>query len=88
MGNQGYQQAVAPYEHRAYAREDVRENPMRALLYAAMIPGYQAAKAVGAIGEEGTTSPSMEQMKQGFVGVYEGLGKPGYSTLKSLLGRN
>ena len=65
------QEALAPFEHRAYAREDVESNPEKAALYGMLIPGYQAAKAVGAIGAR--TQPSLEQMQQGFVGVYEGL---------------
>lgn len=83
--NMPYQDAIAPYEHRAYARDDVAENPMKALLYAAMIPGYQAAKAVGAIHG---TAPSIDQAKQGFIGVYEGLKKAGHDKISSLLGNN
>jgi hypothetical protein len=65
------QKQIAPYEHRAYAREDVEANPEKALLYPLLIPGYQAAKEVGIVGAR--TEPSVEQMQQGFIGVYEGL---------------
>jgi hypothetical protein len=71
------QQQIAPYEHRAWAREVVGQNPLMALPYAVMIPGYQAAKAVGLLQSNDpnhpTTRPSWEQLKQGFTGVGEGL---------------
>lgn len=70
-GNPEAQKAIAPYEHRAYAREAVQENPLNAVGYAFMIPGYQAAKAVGLLGAR--TRPSWEQLKQGYKGVGEGL---------------
>lgn len=70
---------LAPYEHRAHAREDISEHPERALLYAQfLIPGYQAAKAVGLpVGatEKEPTPVSIEQMKQGYIGVAEGFSK-------------
>lgn len=75
--NMDVQQKVAPFEHRAWAREEVAQNPLMALPYAAMIPGYQAAKMVGLLKSDDpqhpTTPPSWEQMKQGFTGVGEGL---------------
>jgi hypothetical protein len=73
----GTQQRLAPFEHRAWARETVGQNPLMALPFAAMIPGYQAAKAVGLLQSDDpkhpTTGPSWEQFKQGFTGVGEGL---------------
>jgi len=67
---QEMQGLLAPYEHRAYAREDIAERPWLALAYLLMVPGYQALKAVrgGA-----RTNPSLEQVKQGYIGVGEGL---------------
>lgn len=70
-GNPEAQKKIAPYEHRAFAREAVAKNPINALGYAFMIPGYQAAKAVGLLGAR--TKPSFEQLKQGYLGVGEGL---------------
>jgi hypothetical protein len=67
------QMQIAPYEHRAYAREQVSESPLRAPLYAVMPAGYQVAKAVGAIPtDEQSTPPSMKQMVEGMKGAYEG----------------
>jgi hypothetical protein len=75
--NVARQQQIAPYEHRAWARETVGQNPLLALPYAVMIPGYQAAKAIGLLQSNDpnhpTTRPSWEQIRQGFTGVGEGL---------------
>jgi hypothetical protein len=64
------QRALAPYEHRAYAREEVAANPWMAPAYLAMVPGYQVLKMLrgGA-----RTPPSLEQVKQGYMGVVDGL---------------
>lgn len=69
------QALIAPYEHRAYAREQVRDNPLNAPLYAgALIPGYQAAKMAKLISSDSTsTAPSWDQVTQGLTGVGEGL---------------
>jgi hypothetical protein len=66
------QRMLAPYEHRAYAREEVSANPWMAPAYLAMVPGYQVLKMLrgGA-----RTPPSWEQVKQGYAGVAEGLFK-------------
>ena len=60
---------IAPYEHRAFAREAVSENPWMALPIAAGIPMYQAYK--GLFGAR--SGNSMDQVIQGFKGVGEGL---------------
>ena len=71
------QSQISPFEHRAWARETVGQNPLMALPYAAMIPGYQAAKLTGLLQSNDpnnpTTPASWEQMKQGFTGIGEGL---------------
>ena len=73
-GNQDAQNKIAPFEHRAYAREQVTQNPLMAPVYAAAIPAYQAAKAVGLIPTDNmSTSPSLAQVGQGFTGIGEGL---------------
>lgn len=69
--NPAAQKKISPYEHRAYAREAVAENPLNAIGYTFMIPGYQAAKAVGLLGAR--TQPSLDQLKHGYKGVGEGL---------------
>lgn len=65
------QELLAPYEHRAFAREQVEESPINALALPVMVPAYEAAKAVGLM--RGRSSPSMESMKQGLIGVTEGV---------------
>lgn len=60
---------IAAYEHRAFAREAVGENPLMALPIAVGIPAYQAYKAlVGA-----RSAPSLSQVGQGLLGIGEGL---------------
>jgi hypothetical protein len=62
---------LAPYEHRAFAREATAENPLMALSLATAIPAYQLAKLLRLHGSR--TGPSLEQMRQGYVGIGEGL---------------
>lgn len=63
------QGTISPYEHRAFAREAVQENPWMALPVAAGTLAYQPYKAImGA-----RSAPSLDQMGQGLVGVGEGL---------------
>jgi hypothetical protein len=70
--DQQAQNAIAPYEHQAYAREAVEQNPMNALAYMAMIPGYQAYKVATG---EGRSSPSVEELLHGYKGVFQGIQK-------------
>lgn len=68
------QKHIAPYEHRAFAREFVEQNPVTgAVGLAVAIPGYQAAKATGATGSR--TGVDTKQMVEGYKGVAEGLSK-------------
>lgn len=72
------QALLAPYEHRAYAREQVAQNPLSAPFYAAAVPAYQGVKGLaGAVGawptDETSTPPSWRQVTQGLTGVGEGL---------------
>ena len=75
-GKPNIQRILAPYEHKAWARETVRDNPAMAPLMALMVPGYQAMK-VGAqalgLSDKEETPPSMQQLSSGFKGIYEGL---------------
>lgn len=67
---------LAPYEHRAFARQASQENPAMALPIALATPLYAGAKALGYKGESGsaaTTPPTMRQVGQGLLGVGEGL---------------
>lgn len=74
-GNQQAQQLIAPFEHQAYARETVADNPMQAPVWAAMPAGYQAFKLFG-LGEKDdmSTPPSWDQATAGMKGVWQGLG--------------
>lgn len=65
------QDAVANAEHRAFAREFAREKPLQALSLVAAIPAYFAAKKLGLA--RGRSKASVEQMRQGFAGLFEGL---------------
>lgn len=67
---QEMQNRAANYEHQAYARETVQDNPLMAIPMAAMIPAYQAYKGVmgGARSEGG-----LSQMGAGYKGVVQGL---------------
>jgi hypothetical protein len=68
------QRFLAPYEHRAFAREYMRENPFKGLGLLAGIPGYQLAKGMGLMGSRTGFSDPLRQMGQGYLGVGEGLG--------------
>lgn len=68
--HQSEQEKLAPYEHRAYARETVAQAPWMAPAMMLMTPAYQALKLVkgGA-----RTKPSMKQLGYGLLGTFEGL---------------
>lgn len=63
------QNTIAPYEHQAFAREAVGENPFMALPIATAIPMYQVYKAI--MGSR--SQPSFDQVTHGMQGVGEGL---------------
>lgn len=63
------QDLLAPYEHRAFAREAVGENKLMALPIAAGSLAYQPYKMLmGA-----RSQPSLNQLAQGLLGVKDGL---------------
>ena len=62
---------LSPYEHRAFARELVQENPLSALSLLGAIPAYQLYKLTGMSGAR--SSPSWDQILQGYLGLGEGL---------------
>lgn len=76
------QQALAPAEHQAFAREYAAENPFLATGLALAIPAYQVAKGVGLIGSRSGTTQPFTQMGAGF----KGLGQGWMQALKSFLG--
>jgi hypothetical protein len=65
------QRMLAPYEHRAFAREATQENPLMAISLVAGIPLYQLVKMLGLHGSR--SGVDLEQVRQGYVGVGEGL---------------
>lgn len=67
------QDMLAAYEHRAFAREATRDNPLMALPIAAGIPLYQVAKMLGLTSSR--SAPSLYQAGQGLLGIGEGLFK-------------
>lgn len=66
-----YQNRVAPYEHRAFAREAVGQNPLMALPIAMAAPLYQVSKMIP--GLESRSGASWDQFGQSFRGIGEGL---------------
>lgn len=67
---QALQDQIAPYEHRAAAREAVTADPWMAASYGVAIPAYQIYKAIMP-GPRSAGSP--EQVKQAYMGILEGL---------------
>jgi hypothetical protein len=73
-GDTAKQMQIAPYEHRAYARETVADNLALAPAFAVMPAAYQAAKIVRATDtDEMSTPPSFKQMAHGVRGTMEGV---------------
>lgn len=72
--NPQLQALIAPYEHRAYAREQVAQNALTAPLWAILPAGYQAAKALHLMPSDSMSTPaSLNQLTQGMAGVWDGL---------------
>lgn len=88
--NQYAQNILAPYEHRAWAREQVASNPALAPVYGVIIPGYEAYKAIKQPFSQEWSDPSLSSISQGYQGVVEGLqqSKPAVQALiRGLLDR-
>jgi hypothetical protein len=64
------QAQLAPYEHRAFAREVIAENPLMAIPVGAAIPLYDAAKALGY--GDARSPASWDSLVQGLKGWQEG----------------
>ena len=81
-GNQAAQVRIAPFEHQAYARETVKDNPLSAPIWALMPAGYQAYKALGGGGQDDMSTPaSWGQAVAGVNGVGQGLAQYGRGLL-------
>jgi hypothetical protein len=74
-GNRAMQNALSPAEHRAFAREWVRERPWLGTLSLGVgIPVYSGAKALlHLLGRKRWSDPSMAEITQGYAGILEGL---------------
>lgn len=89
--DQASQDRIAPYEHRAYAREAATSNPLFGLGIAMAAPVYQAKKPFEAPGMS-RTGASLEALKQAMIGAGEGTyasfqnaGNNMYSGLRGLM---
>ena len=69
--NQAMQNLLAGYEHRAFAREAVAENPLMALPIGLAAPMYQVSKFLP--GNRSRSEPSFGQLGQAYTGIGEGL---------------
>lgn len=85
------QATLAPYEHKAWIRNYIRERPETAGAFLGLVPAYQMAKAFGpeiqsilGITDQAATSPSTEQLKMGLLGVVEGLTGAGTDAAKKM----
>ena len=65
-----HQKILAPPEHRAWAREYVRDNPAAAPVVGLMVPGYYLAKKTGAMSAR--TPADLDQVSAGWEGMAEG----------------
>jgi hypothetical protein len=61
---------LSPYEHQAFAREAVQENPLMALPIAA---GTLAWPVYKTLVSPGRSDPSLDQVTRGLTGVGQGL---------------
>lgn len=77
------QARLSKYEHRAFAREAVTENPLMAIPLAAGVPAYQIYKTL--LGAR--SKASVSQVTEGLTGIGEGLGNSFDSLLFSLSGK-
>ena len=66
------QNYLAPFEHRAFTREAVENNPLMALPVAASIPIYEIAKLLH-LQKGARSDPSIASYLQGSFGIGEGL---------------
>lgn len=73
--SQAEQNRLANYEHRAFARETVAKDPLMAPLLGVAVPAYSIAKALpkSLTGNRSRSEPSLEQVRQGFNGIGDGM---------------
>jgi hypothetical protein len=68
---QDTQNQLAGYEHRAFAREAVADNPLMALPIGLAAPLYQVSKFLP--GNKSRSQPGLWQLGQAYTGIGEGL---------------
>lgn len=69
------QNKLAPYEHRAFAREYIAENPEAAIIMPGMIMAYNVLRKAGVL--KGRSDPSAKHIIEGLKGYVEGIGSGG-----------
>ena len=85
-GNMPMQIALAPNEHRAFARQATYDNPINALALAVAAPGYYLAKASGLYPTDASTTPAdVNQMYGAYHGIGQGLSDYAGSVKNNLL---
>ena len=74
-GNRPLQNALAPLEHRAYARETVQDDPKWGVAkMGTFIPAYTALKFFQQLfGRKEWSDPSLRQAAEGYRGMWEGM---------------
>lgn len=71
--NKAIQNLIAPFEHRAFAREAVKEQPLMAIPIGLATPAYSMYKQAFNTGAR--SSPSLAEISQAYRGIKEGLFK-------------
>ena len=69
-GNQQLQDMLSAYEHGAWAKETVKDNPAMFIPISVAIPAYNIYKQVTG---SGRSNPSLKQVTEGYAGAIEGL---------------
>jgi len=82
-GDKAAQNRLAPYEHRAFARELVEEQPVTGTIgQGVLIPFYTLSKLLGL--EKSRSDPSWEEIRQGFAGIGDGWARTTTGTIRDL----
>lgn len=76
------QSKLAPYEHRAFAREYIEEKPEAALVMPGMIMAYNVLRKAGVL--KGRSDPNAKHIIEGLKGYVEGVGRTGRNIWKEL----
>lgn len=66
------QDRLAPYEHRAFAREYIKDKPEAAIIMPGMIMAYNVLRKAGVL--KGRSDPNAKHILEGMKGYVEGIG--------------